>query len=91
MIQPLLKGGGFLFYRKKPELQGRGVQNIESILMCNDAGAKLWVDNSGLQNRLPYACFVVGQRPHTALKGGGGWLSFYNYNIIDRLVVNYFL
>jgi len=33
MIQPLLKGGGFLFYRKKPELQGRGVQNIESNLL----------------------------------------------------------
>jgi hypothetical protein len=50
--------------------------------MCNDAGAKLWVDNSGLQNRLPYACFVVGQRlayPQaghtTALTGGEGWLT----------------
>ena len=37
--------------------------------MCNDAGAKLWVDNSGLQNRLPYACFVVGRRPHDGAHG----------------------
>jgi len=44
-------------------------------IMCNDAGAKLWVDNSGLQNRLPYACFVVGQRPHDGAHGGEGWLT----------------
>jgi hypothetical protein len=41
MIQPLLKGGGFLFYRKKTELQGRGVQNIESILLVGTSQSVL--------------------------------------------------